>query len=141
MTKQNKFFAVAGVVLFFIQWVPVDRENPATSENVPAPPHVRSVLERACYDCHSNESRWPWYGYVAPISWLVEHHIEEAREHINFSTWDEYDEDERIDIVEDAWEEVEEGEMPPVFYLPLHPEATLDERDRAVLREWAESVE
>ena len=140
MSKLNKSLGSIGILLLAIQLSPIDRENPPVSENVPAPPAVREVLERSCYDCHSNQSHWPWYGYVAPFSWLVAYDIEEARDHINFSAWDDYDEDERIDIIQDAWEEVEEGEMPPFFYLPLHPDAVLDEGDRALLEAWADST-
>ena len=121
------------------QLVPIDRENPPVETEIPAPPEVRQVLERACYDCHSNESKWPWYGYVAPASWLVAYDIEEAREHMNFSTWNRYDREEQLDLVEEVWEEVEEGEMPPFFYTPLHSHANLDANDRAVLRAWAEA--
>ncbi len=121
------------------QLVPIDRENPPVETEVSAPPEVRQVLERACYDCHSNESQWPWYGYVAPASWLVAYDIEEAREHMNFSTWNRYDREEQLHLIEEVWEEVDEGEMPPFFYTPLHSHANLDANDRAVLRAWAEA--
>ena len=98
-----------------MQAVPVNRENPPVESEIPAPQEVREILERACYDCHSNQSRWPWYGYIAPASWLVEYDIEEARDHMNFSEWDSYDEDEQIDMIEEAWEEVLDEEMPPFF--------------------------
>ena len=94
----------------------------------------------SCYDCHSNESRWPWYGYVAPLSWLVAYDIDEAREHLNFSTWNRYDDDEQIDLIEEAWEQVEAGEMPLFFYLPLHPDARLSPEDRAQLERWADEA-
>ncbi len=128
-------------VFIAMQLIPVDRTNPPVEEEVPATAEVREILRRACYDCHSNESRWPWYGYVAPVSWLLAHDIEEARDHVNFSTWNEYDEDERRDHLDEAWEEVEEGEMPLWFYLPLHPEAKLDKQDLARLKAWVETSE
>jgi hypothetical protein len=137
---RNKIVTALGAAFLALQLVPVDRENPPVESEIPAPAEVRELLERACYDCHSNQSRWPWYGYVAPTSWLIEYDIEEARDHMNFSTWNRYDEDEQIDMIEGVWEEVLEGEMPPFFYLPLHPAARLDEKDRTVLREWAEEA-
>jgi hypothetical protein len=140
MSTQNKFWTGIGITFLAFQLVPIDRENPPVESEVSAPEEVREVLERACYDCHSNESRWPWYGYIAPASWLVAYDIDEARDHMNFSTWNQYDEDEQIDMIEEVWEEVEEGEMPPFFYTPLHPPAQLDENDRAVLREWSENA-
>ncbi|HIL80808.1 MAG TPA: heme-binding protein [Myxococcales bacterium] len=141
MRSQKTILIALGATFLAAQIVPVDRENPPVESEVSAPQDVRAVLERACYDCHSNQSRWPWYGYLAPASWLIAYDIEEARDHLNFSTWDRYDEDEQIDKIEEAWEEVEEGEMPPFFYLPLHPTARLDEADRAVLREWAKNAD
>lgn len=120
-----------------IQLVPVSRENPPVEAEVPAPPEVRQVLERACYDCHSHETRWPWYARVAPASWLVTRDVSHAREHLNFSTWNRYDAEERREKLEEAWEEVDEGDMPLWFYVPLHPEARLDEADKETLRRWA----
>ena len=140
MSTQKKVWTGIGIAFLALQLVPIDRENPPVESEVSAPEEVREVLERACYDCHSNESRWPWYGYIAPTSWLVAYDIDEARDHMNFSTWNQYDEDEQIDMIEEVWEEVEEGEMPPFFYTPLHPSAQLDEKDRAVLREWSENA-
>ena len=140
MSTQKKVWTGIGIAFLVFQLVPIDRENPPVELEVTAPEEVREVLERACYDCHSNESHWPWYGYIAPASWLVAYDIDEARDHMNFSTWNQYDEDEQIDMIEEVWEEVEEGEMPPFFYTPLHPPAQLDENDRAVLREWSENA-
>ncbi len=137
---KTKILLALLVVFAAAQLVPIERTNPPVELEVTAPVEVLEVLRRACYDCHSNESRWPWYAYVAPTSWLVVYDVEEARDHMNFSTWNEYDEDERIDHREDAWEAVEEEEMPLWFYLPLHPEARLDEHDRQILRDWAEDA-
>ncbi len=72
MRTRSKVLATLGATLLAMQAVPVDRENPPVESEIPAPEEVREILERACYDCHSNQSRWPWYGYVAPASWLVE---------------------------------------------------------------------
>lgn len=128
----------AAALLLLIQLVPVDRSNPEVELEVPAGPAAREVLERACYDCHSNETVWPWYAWVAPVSWLVAHDVHEAREYLNFSTWNAYDDEERAELLHEAWEEVEEGEMPLWFYVPLHPEAELDDADKEVLRAWSE---
>ena len=139
MSTRNRILAGIGVVFLAFQLVPIDRENPPVETEVSAPPEVRQVLERACYDCHSNESQWPWYGYVAPASWLVAYDIEEAREHMNFSTWNRYDREEQLHLIEEVWEEVDEGEMPPFFYTPLHSHANLDANDRDLLRAWSQA--
>jgi hypothetical protein len=134
---KRKILVATLVVVAAAQIIPVERTNPPVELEVPAPDEVREVLRRACYDCHSNESRWPWYAYVAPSSWLVAHDVAEARDHVNFSTWNEYDEDERLDHREDAWEEVEDGEMPLWFYVAMHPQAHLGAHDLEILRAWA----
>ena len=139
LTPSRVLGAIAGL-LVVIQLIPVDRSNPPVEEEVPAPTAVRQILRTSCYDCHSNESVWPWYAYVAPVSWLVTHDVHEAREHMNFSTWNDYDEDERIELLEEVWEEVEDGEMPLWFYVPLHPEAELAEQDKRLLRGWVEGM-
>jgi hypothetical protein len=129
---------IAGLLALGVaQLIPVERTNPPVREEVPAGEAVRAVLRRSCYDCHSNESRWPWYAHVAPVSWLVVHDVNEAREHMNFSTWDAYDAKERRKHLEEIWEEVEEGEMPLWFYVPLHPEARLGDEEKSLLRSWA----
>ena len=126
---------VSALVVFAgIQLVPVDRGNPPVESEVPAPAEVRAVLRRACYHCHSHETSWPLYGYVAPASWLLAYDIRHAREHLNFSTWNRYDAEEQQENLEEAWEKVEDGEMPLWYYLPLHPEARLTEADRRARR-------
>jgi hypothetical protein len=132
--------AVLTLVLFAIQLVPVARTNPPVETEVPAPPEVLAVLERACYDCHSHETKWPWYSRVAPVSWLVAHDVREGREELNFSTWNRLDSKKQVKAMHESWEEVEEGKMPPWFYLPPHPEARLTAEDREVLRAWSRSV-
>jgi hypothetical protein len=120
-----------------IQAVPVDRTNPPIETEVPAPDAVRAVLRGSCYDCHSHESAWPWYSRVAPVSWLVARDVCEARSELNFSAWNRRSAEDQAEAPEEIWEEVEEGEMPPWFYLPLHREARLSDADRAILRDWA----
>ena len=96
-----------------------------------------SVLRRACYDCHSNETVWPWYSRVAPASWLVARDVNEGREALNYSTWTSYPAEERDEERAETWEEVEEGEMPLGVYLLMHREAKLSDADRTILRSWA----
>lgn len=135
MVQKVALATIAALVI--AQFVPVSRSNPPIEGEVAAPDDVREILRRSCYDCHSNESRWPWYSYVAPVSWLIVHDVNEAREHLNFSAWSTYDVEERQENLEELWEEVEEGEMPLWFYVPLHPEARLSEEDQRALRKWA----
>lgn len=130
---------VLGILIVAIQFVPVDRSNAATQTQVPASAEARAVLTRACYDCHSNETAWPWYSYVAPVSWLVARDVREGRQKLNFSTWNLLSSGQQSEGVKESWEKVQEGEMPLWFYLPLHPSARLSDADRSVLQAWASS--
>ena len=132
--------AVLTIALVVIQFVPVDRTNPPVETEVPATAEVRAVLRRACYDCHSNETVWPWYSRIAPVSWLVARDVHEGREELNFSTWNRLTTKEQIKALHESWETVEEGEMPLWFYLPTHSEARLSAQDRSVLRAWSLSM-
>lgn len=129
------------VALVGIQFVPVDRRNPPVdpSLQVTAPQDLLAVLKRSCWDCHSHETVWPWYSYVAPASWFVADHVHEGREQMNFSTWlDEYPDDvDQEDARAECWDEVKKGKMPLRSYLILHPDAELSDADKALLKDWA----
>jgi mono/diheme cytochrome c family protein len=111
------------------QLLPFGRvENPpVTAEPAWDSPRTRELVVRACFDCHSNQSKRQWY-HVAPVSWLVARDVAEAREHLNFSEWDR-----EQDHADDAPDEVEDGDMPLWTYRLVHPEARLDEAERAEL--------
>jgi hypothetical protein len=126
-------------VLVALQLIPLPRTNPPVESAMPAPPEVQAILDRACMDCHSHESRWPWYAYVAPASWLVVYDVHEGREHLNLSKWDDYSADRQRKKTRAIWEEVEEGEMPLPPYVWMHPEAKLSDADAATLRAFSET--
>jgi hypothetical protein len=128
--------AVAAALFAAIQLVPVERGNPPVAFDLPSPPPVRAILERSCYDCHSHETDWPWYAYVAPVSWKVGHDVAEARSELNFSTWRAYRPEKRERLLEDVIEEVDDEHMPPWYYMLLHPEARLSADERETLRGW-----
>jgi hypothetical protein len=132
-----RVLAVLVVVLVLIQLVPGDRSNPPVTADIPTPPDVKGILKRACYDCHSNQTVWPWYSRLAPLSWLLARDVQEGREELNFSTWDRYRPSEQGKKLKKSWEEVQEGEMPPWYYVALHRDATLTDADRQVLHTWA----
>jgi len=142
MKRKIVFVAAALVVLFLaIQIVPVDRSNPPVAADFDGPPDVARVFRTSCYDCHSNETSWPWYSRVAPSSWLVAHDVEEAREHLNFSSWGTYTDKRRAKLADDIWEEVEDGEMPLKVFLIAHPDARLSDAAKATLRDWSQAFE
>lgn len=124
---------VSGIAVAFaaIQFVPYGREHtnpPVISEPTWDSPRTRELAVRACFDCHSNETKWPWYSNIAPLSWSVQEHVDEGREVLNFSEWNRTYEE-----AHEAGEEVAEGEMPLASYLPLHPEANLSDEERRAL--------
>lgn len=143
MRRVGRVLRITGLALVLAlvaaQAVPVDRSNPPVSADVGAPPEVQPILRRACYDCHSNETVWPSYAAVAPISWLVAHDVEEGRAELNFSRWSSYGDAARRKKLKETAEEVAEGEMPPWYYTLMHPEAALGAEDVATLRAWASS--
>jgi hypothetical protein len=127
--------AAVGAVL--IQFIPSHRENPPVETEVAAPAEVRAILRRACYDCHSNETVWPWYAHVAPVSWLIERDVREGRREANFSTWNRNDARRQARKWKEIREQVEKKEMPPWIYTTVHGEARLSEADSRALLDWA----
>jgi hypothetical protein len=125
------------VAFAVIQFIPVDRSNPPVETEIPTPPQVKTVLRSACYDCHSNETTWPWYSYIAPISWLVAHDVHEGRDELNFSTWNRYNTKQQVEKLKKTLEEIEEDEMPPWFYMVVHRDIQLSALERAALQTWA----
>jgi len=126
-----KILLVLLVLFGLIQLVPYGKEaNPAVfSEPAWDSPATRDLFFLACGDCHSNETRWPWYSSIAPLSWLVRLDVDEGREHLNVSAWTK----QRKNKGDEAAKAVREGEMPPWFYLIPHPEARLSETEERFL--------
>ena len=142
MRRRLTWLAILLAAVFVaIQLVPVDRSNPAVTGDLGAPPEIDAILRRSCYDCHSHETRWPWYSRVAPVSWLVASDVHEAREEMNFSRWRSLDDREQHHLREEIGEQVERGEMPLPIYLSMHPGARLDDGSRRALLDWAGGVD
>ena len=139
-TTWERVAEVTVALLLVIQLVPVGGTNPSIEMQVPASTEVRAILRRACYDCHSNETRWPRYSRVAPVSWLIASDVYAARSALNFSTWERIGLAERRTIMGTISHDVGRGHMPPRLYVLAHPHTRLSERDQTVLREWALSV-
>ena len=130
----KKIALILIILLVAIQLIPYgkDHTNPkVVAEPQWDSPRTREIFMRACGDCHSNETKWPWYSNIAPLSWSIYHHVMEGREHFNVSMWGVQKENEG----EDAAEEVEEGEMPLKSYLIAHPEARLSDSEKSELIE------
>jgi len=123
-----KILSVFILVVIAIQLIPYGKNHsipPIVAEPTWDSTQTKNLFDRACSDCHSHETKWPWYSNIAPISWLVQYDVEEGREHFNVSMWGVQKENEG----DEAKEEFEEGEMPPLFYILAHPEAKLSESE------------
>jgi hypothetical protein len=99
---------------------------------------VSIILKTACYDCHSNQTKLPWYSHIAPVSWLVTKDVSEGREELNFSEWTTYPKRKLIKKLEEMGEEVDEGEMPLQIYTVIHGDAKLTAEQRKLLVEWTQ---
>lgn len=134
------------IVFLLMQFVRPDRSNPPVDPAVElhavveVPASVSSLLRAACYDCHSDETVWPWYAHVAPSSWFLTKHVDEGRRHLNFSDWGNYPSSKADHKLEEVIEYVEDGKMPLSSYTPLHPEAKLSDEQRAEVIEWARGL-
>ena len=116
-------------------------ENPEdilVNNEVPA--EVKEILRTSCYDCHSNETVYPWYSYVAPVSYLVADDTRHGRQDLNFSTWESLDKIEKAEMLHEIAEEVEEGEMPLEIYTVTHGDAKLSKEQRELIEDWAEEM-
>lgn len=134
MFKKILRFAILAIVvlLVLIQLVPYGRAHtnpPVVQEPAWDSPTTRALAKRACFDCHSNETAWPWYTNVAPVSWMIQRHVDEGRQKLNFSDWGNSRERE----VDEIAEVILEGEMPLPNYLPMHPEARLTPAEKQAL--------
>lgn len=136
-----------GVVLVVLQFVPSglpSTESPPSSDllaNAAVPETVRALLKTSCYDCHSVETRYPWYSHVAPVSWLVAKDVREGREELNFSDWTTLARRKKVTRLEDIKEMVLEGDMPMPIYLVVHWDAKLTDDQRKQIADWADSYQ
>ncbi len=103
MNKLKIASIVIAVILIAIQFIPVDKTNPPVTSELDAPIEIISILKKSCYDCHSNETVWPWYSNIAPTSWLVASDVKDARAHLNFSEWENLSRKDRVKMKEEIW--------------------------------------
>ena len=139
---KKKIFIGIGVLLVLIQFIRIDQTNPPVEIEkdiitITKPDEkIVNMLKDACYDCHSHETKYPWYSNVAPISWLLADHRDHGKGHLNFSIWGEYSKKRKDHKLEECIEMVQEGEMPMKSYVWFHPEAKLTDGQQQYLLEW-----
>ncbi len=129
--------AAVVVVGLLIQLIPLPARgnNPAVvAEPQWDSPQTRALAKRACFDCHSNETVWPWYSYIAPVSWLVYNDTMQGRRRLNFSEWTAGSQRRTSEIAE----VIQDGEMPPAIYLPIAPLCPFDPSREAAINHWVD---
>ena len=134
------------VAIALIQFIPVNRsikpvDQKANFVNIfNTPPTVKKLLKNACYDCHSNETVYPDYAYVAPISWSIKNHVSEGREHLNFSEWGNLNKDLKKSMLQNSVHSVKDYSMPSAGYIAQHPKANLTTAERTLLVNYFENI-
>lgn len=144
MRKIFKLFVLAVAILFVsVQFVRPNKTNPPVVQaqtieaHVRVTPEVAGIFERACKDCHSHQTEWPWYAQVAPVSWFVTDHVNHGRKHLNFSRWTSYDREQADWLLGAMCMTAERGQMPLSSYTRLHRSAKLSPLDVQTLCAWS----
>jgi hypothetical protein len=147
MLKQILKFTSVTLLLLLIalqfirpaQTNPVSEPRLALQARTTVPAEVNAIFERACRDCHSNQTDWPWYSHVAPVSWLVADDVRIGRQQLNLSEWGKYNARQAEHKLEEICAVVQVGSMPPKAYLTTHPRAKLNETEIKAICAWTEA--
>lgn len=147
MKKSNGKKILLGLFVIFLilQFFRIDKTAPQIDlkkdfiEITNPSDEVKTLLKSTCYDCHSNETSYPWYSQIAPVSWWLKHHVDEGREELNFSEWGTYKTKKADHKLEECAEEVEEGKMPLDSYTWTHGDAVLSEKQKELLEDFFNS--
>jgi hypothetical protein len=141
----RKILLAVIVLLVAIQFIRPSRNlsadhTAAINASYNVPDSVMHILKRSCFDCHSNHTNYLWYFNVQPLGWWLQHHVNEGKEHLNFSEFTTYPLKDQIHALKETAEQVEDGEMPLSSYTNVHKEAKLSEADKALLIRWASTL-
>ncbi|WP_027375977.1 heme-binding domain-containing protein [Kaistella palustris] len=134
------------IFIAVIQFIPVDRTNkPVVKKDnfvnvLQTPENVQHILIKACYDCHSNETVYPDYAYVAPVSWSIKSHVTKGRKHLNLSEWGTLNKDLKKNMLENSVHSVKDYSMPLPAYITRHPAANLTKAERSLLADYFEGI-
>jgi hypothetical protein len=141
---QKVLFAILAIVIL-IQFIRPEKNNSkdetyAMSTVMEIPVEVNKIIQTSCADCHSNSTTYPFYSEIAPVSWYLAQHVNEGKEHLNFSEWTTYNKDQKEHLLKDIKEVLNEREMPLKSYLLIHKDAKLTENQYQILYDWANSI-
>ncbi len=134
------------LILVAAQAIPVGGNNPPVdpsktlTASVPVPPDVSAALRRSCQDCHSNQTTWPWYSRVAPVSWLIANHVSTGRSELNLSEWAQYQARRKDRKLKEICEQVQKDRMPMYSYTILHPDAKLSQQEKSSICQWTNAA-
>jgi cbb3-type cytochrome oxidase cytochrome c subunit len=143
MTRAQKIILVLVVVFGLIQFIRPERNietNPSRNDifyKTDTPIAISTGVQQACYDCHSNNTVYPWYASVAPVSWMLANHVKEGKKHLNFSEWTIYSPEKRQKHLLEIVDVIENNDMPPKPYQMLHKEAMMAADVQALVVQWA----
>lgn len=133
-------------IMIIIQFIPAGKKNISTTTSVYSlektmnvPEEILGNLKNGCYDCHSNNTKYPWYSNIQPVTWWLKSHIEEGKEHLNFDEFGNLDTESRAEMMEEMAEVIEEHEMPMASYTWLHPEARFNDNTNNAIVTWLKS--
>ena len=135
-----KILLIMIAILVVMQFIRPDKTNPPVDSTIAlkAPEDVMQLLKSACYDCHSNETKWPTYSHIAPLSWVIAGHVNDGREALNFSNWDTISKETKTKRLKRAIKTINNGMMPLSGYLKFHEEAHLSAKQKSTLIKWCE---
>lgn len=108
---------------------------------VAIPANVQEILKTSCYDCHSNKTNYPWYSEIAPVSWFLAQHVNEGKEHLNFSEWTKYNNNQKGHIISEIKEEMKKQGMPLESYLWIHKDAVLTQAQYQTMIDWVKTLD
>jgi len=146
MKQVKKIFPYLAILLVLIQFIRPEKNieispsNDRISNNIEIPVNVIKILKTSCYDCHSNNTRYPWYNTIAPVSWILKNHIDEAKDELNFSEWNTYSVKKKKHKIHEMEEEIEAGEMPLKSYTFIHRNAILSKSDKKIFLKWLKTI-
>jgi len=141
----KKVLIAVVVILVLIQFIRPEKNSSIENKNdistvLQVPEDVKEIIKTSCADCHTNNTKYPWYSEIAPVSWYLAQHVNEGKEHLNFSEWAAYNKNQRNHVLKDIIEELTEHEMPLESYLILHKDAKLSDSQYSILVDWAKTL-
>ena len=140
---RKRLILIVVIIVIGIQFIPTNRNTSTelletdVSKSLSVPDEVQKIFKRSCYDCHSNNTNYPWYYKIQPVSWLLENHIKKGKKELNFSEFGSYSKRRQKSKLKAIKNQIIDNEMPLSSYTLIHRNAKLSEKDRALIKQWA----